>query len=88
VPSLPPQHALVMAALKVLDHPRSLSYAVYAQYAVSTSKQAAEPVARMVRVKLTESEWHRLRVLAAERDSTMQEVVAQAIKREVARRAK
>jgi hypothetical protein len=42
----------------------------------------------MVRVKLTENEWHRLRVLAAERDSTMQEVVARAIKREVARRAK
>jgi hypothetical protein len=42
----------------------------------------------MVRVKLTESEWHRLRVLAAERDSTMQEVVAQAVKHEVVRGAK
>ena len=46
------------------------------------------PSSKMIRLTLTNAEWRRLRVWAAEDDSSMQAVVAQIVQSAIARRAR
>ena len=46
------------------------------------------PSSKMIRLTLTGAEWRRLRVWAAEDDSSMQAVVAQIVQSAIARRAR
>ncbi len=45
-----------------------------------------DPNVKMMRLALTTDEWRKLRVWAAEEDTSMQEVVVQIIRRELDRR--
>jgi hypothetical protein len=42
-----------------------------------------EPIAKQLRLILTGEEWHSLRVMAAEQDTSMQALVAATVQREI-----
>jgi len=51
-----------------------------------TQDAATNAVPKMVRLALTDEEWRALRVMAAEHDTSMQALVAQTMRRELATR--